>query len=109
MNWILIITNIVTAVAVLIYTVFAGLQWRAIKKQGEYASEQVVKMQGQLIAMQGQSEAMHKGLEETRKIVAQNVATRQAILISHCLLATLELAELPPIGASRDASLAEET
>jgi hypothetical protein len=37
MNRVLVITSIVTAVAVLIYTVFAGLQWWAIRKQGGLA------------------------------------------------------------------------
>lgn len=48
MNRVLVITSIVTAVAVLIYTAFAGLQWWAIRKQGDYASQQVAKMQAQL-------------------------------------------------------------
>src|SRR6266404_3109324 len=51
MNRVLIITSIVTAGAVFIYTVFAGLQWSAIRKQGEHASNQVKAMQGQLDTM----------------------------------------------------------
>jgi hypothetical protein len=51
MNRVLVITSIVTAFAVPIYTVFAGLQWWAIRKQGEHASNQVKAMQGQLDIM----------------------------------------------------------
>jgi len=47
MNRVLIITSIVTAAAVVFYTIFAYLQWRAIKKQGDYALQQVGKMQAQ--------------------------------------------------------------
>jgi len=62
MNRILIITSIVTAIAVLIYTVFAGLQWWAIRKQGVYASDQVGKMQGQLDAIKEQARIMSESL-----------------------------------------------
>ena len=72
MSWVLITTSIVTAVAVLIYTVFAGLQWWAIRKQGDYASRQVEKMQEQLDAIQEQGRIMGESLTETRKIVTQN-------------------------------------
>jgi len=72
MNRILIITSIVTAIAVLIYTVFAGLQWWAIRKQGVYASDQVGKMQGQLDAIKEQARIMSESLEKTRNIVTQN-------------------------------------
>jgi hypothetical protein len=72
MNWILIITSIVTAAAVLIYTVFAGLQWWAIRKQAEHTANQVVNMQGQLDEMKRQAGFMKQGLDETRKIVEQN-------------------------------------
>src|SRR5437016_1370445 len=72
MNKVLIITSIVTAVAVLIYTVFAGLQWWAIRRQGKYASDQVEKMQGQLNAIKDQARIMRESLAETRNIVNQN-------------------------------------
>lgn len=72
MNRVLIITSIVTAVAVLIYTVFAGLQWWAIRKQGVSASEQAETMQEQLEAIKEQARIMGEPLAETRNIVTQN-------------------------------------
>jgi cell division protein FtsL len=62
MDKVLVITSIVTAVAVLIYTVFAGLQWWAIRKQGAYASDQVREMQGQLDAIEKQAGIMELSL-----------------------------------------------
>ncbi len=61
MNRVLIITSIVTAGAVLIYTVFAGLQWWAIRRQGEHASNQVRAMQGQLDIMREAQESLAIG------------------------------------------------
>lgn len=72
MNRVLVITSIVTAVAVLIYTVFAGLQWWAIRKQAEHTANQALKMQGQLDEMKRQAGLMEKGLGETRKMIEQN-------------------------------------
>jgi len=72
MSRVLVITSIVTAVAVLIYTVFAGLQWWAIRKQGDYASQQVGKMQEQLDAIREQARIMSESLAETRNIFDQN-------------------------------------
>jgi hypothetical protein len=72
MNRVLVITSVVTAVAVLIYTIFAGLQWWAIRKQGEYASQQVGKIQGQLDVIQEQARIMSESLAETRNLVSQN-------------------------------------
>lgn len=79
MNRVLIITSIVTAVAVLIYTVFAGLQWWAIRKQGAYASQQVGKMQGQLDAMMEQATLMDAALLESQKIAFE---TKRAVTVT---------------------------
>jgi hypothetical protein len=78
MNLVLVITSIVTASAVLIYTVFAGLQWRAIRKQAEHTASEASTMQGQLDAMKDQASLMRDSLTETRNLVTQNERAVQA-------------------------------
>jgi hypothetical protein len=54
--WILVATGIITTIAVMVYTVFAVLQWWQIKKQAKHTSEQVDAMQQQLALMQKSTE-----------------------------------------------------
>lgn len=69
--WVLVGTSVVTAVVLIVYTVFAGLQWREIKQQAARAGEQVGKMQGQLDAMNRQADNSDKLLAETASLVKQ--------------------------------------
>lgn len=80
MNRILIITSIVTAAAVLIYTVFAGLQWWAIRKQAEHTASQASTMRGQLDAMKGQEAAMRDQLELMKRQMENAAVSARAYL-----------------------------
>jgi hypothetical protein len=96
---VLVITSIVTASAVLIYTVFAGLQWWAISRQAEHSANQGVKMQGQLDEMKRQAGFMEAGLDETRKLVAQNErATKAAEDSAKIAQEALYVGEAPYFG-----------
>jgi hypothetical protein len=59
------VINVGTLIVLFVYTIFAGLQWWAIRGQA-------TNMQGQLEEMKRHADLMKTSLEETRKIVLQN-------------------------------------
>lgn len=103
-NWFIVYATIIIAIATVlnllvavIYVLISRSQLREIKKQAKHAGEQVEKMrealiaaekaeEKRLLAMQGQWKAMDEGLEEQRKLVAQNermaITAEQSLRIS---------------------------
>jgi len=68
--WVLVGTSIVTAIAVLIYTAFAGLQWRAIKKQADIMRDSLAETR----TLVEQNERAVKAAEESAKTAQEALA-----------------------------------